>query len=109
MLNLFIVSNSSESNSLIVDMAHPSSPDSLIILLVALIVGAVIPFAVLFFARNFNNTVRTRADLGRLSISFLVEIPVMPDRRHWKRQPYAIKPQKENCLFGRNHLSQEQD
>ena len=96
MLNLFIVSNSSESNSLIVDMAHPSSPDSLIILLVALIVGAVIPFAVLFLARNFDNTVRTRADLGRLSIPFLAEIPVMPGRRHWKRLPYARKPQKED-------------
>lgn len=74
--------------------SSPSSPDSLIILLVALIVGAAIPFAVLFLARNFDNTVRTRADLVRLSIPFLAEIPVMPDRRHWKRLPYARKPQK---------------
>ena len=96
MLNLFIVSNSSESNSLIVDMAHPSSPDSLIILLIALIVGAVIPFAVLFLVRNFGNTVRTRADLGRLSIPFLAEIPIMSSRRHWKHLPYARKPQKED-------------
>ena len=96
MLNLFIVSNSSESNSLIVDMAHPSSLDSLIILLIALIVGAVIPFAVLFLVRNFGNTVRTRADLGSLRIPFLSEIPVMSSRRHWKHLPYARKPQKED-------------
>ena len=53
----------------------PMSPNKMMILLVALILGFGIPFAFYFLLRMLDNTVKTKADLGRLSVPFLAEIP----------------------------------
>lgn len=54
---------------------NPVSPNKLMILLVALVLGAGIPFAVVFLSRMMDNTVKNKKDLSILSIPFLSEIP----------------------------------
>ena len=53
----------------------PVSPNKMMILLVALVLGAGIPFAVIFLSRMMDNTVKNKKDLSILSIPFLSEIP----------------------------------
>ena len=53
----------------------PVSPNKMMILFAALVLGMGIPFGVYFLKRMLDNTVKTKADLGRLSVPFLAEIP----------------------------------
>ena len=55
----------------------PVSPDKMTILLVAIILGMGIPFAVIFLSRIMDTTVANKKDLSGLSIPFLSEIPQM--------------------------------
>jgi capsular exopolysaccharide synthesis family protein len=49
----------------------------MMILLAAIILGLGIPFGIFFLMKMFDNTIKTKADLGRLSVPFLAEIPKM--------------------------------
>ena len=53
----------------------PVSPNKMMILLVALVLGAGIPFGIIFLSRMMDSTVKNKKDLSRLSIPFLSEIP----------------------------------
>ncbi len=69
-----------ESNARIIDRAYgsnrPISPRSAMILLVALVMGVAIPFAILYIREMMNTTVRSRRDLDDvLSIPYLGDIP----------------------------------
>ena len=55
--------------------SNPVAPNKLMILMAALILGCGIPFAFNFLRKLFDNTVKTKADLGRLSMPFLAEVP----------------------------------
>ena len=47
----------------------------MMILLVALVLGAGIPFGIIFLSRMMDSTVKNKKDLSHLSIPFLSEIP----------------------------------
>ncbi len=55
----------------------PISPVAKKIYLIALLLGLGIPFAIFFLRILFNTTVRTRADVSKLKVPFLAEIPQM--------------------------------
>lgn len=54
----------------------PVAPDKMMIILAALILGCGIPFAFSFLRKLLDNTIKTKADLGNLSVPFLAEIPL---------------------------------
>ena len=69
-----------ESNARIIDRAYGSSspirPRSTAIVLTALIIGILLPLAILYLREVTNSTVRSRRDIERvLSVPFLGEIP----------------------------------
>ena len=55
----------------------PISPNRMTILLIAIVLGAGIPFGIIFLSRMLDNTVKGKKDLSSLSIPFLSEIPQM--------------------------------
>jgi capsular exopolysaccharide synthesis family protein len=54
---------------------YPVSPNTMMILFAALVLGCGIPFAYYFLRKMLDNTVKSKADLGNISMPFLVEIP----------------------------------
>lgn len=73
---------------------HPSSPNTLLVLAAALILGAFIPMGILILAHSLDCTVRSREDISRLSVSFLAEIPLMPGARRWRALLPALRRKK---------------
>ena len=69
---------------------NPVSPNKMMILFAALVLGCGIPFAFYFLRRMLDNTVKTKADLGNLSVPFLAEIPryVRKEDRFKKFNPF---------------------
>ena len=57
----------------------PVSPNKKMIFLVALVLGLGIPFGIFFLLKMLDNTIKVKADLGRLAVPFLAEIPLSPD------------------------------
>jgi capsular polysaccharide biosynthesis protein len=55
--------------------SSPVEPHRMMILFAAIVIGCGIPFAFYFLKRMLDNTVKTKADLGNISMPFLVEIP----------------------------------
>ena len=69
-----------ESNARIIDHAYgsnrPVSPNTTMIMLVALVMGLAIPFAILYLREILNTNVRSRRDLDAvLSIPYIGDIP----------------------------------
>ncbi len=56
---------------------RPISPVAKEVYLIALLLGLAIPFLIFFLRILFNTTVRTRADVSKLKVPFLAEIPQM--------------------------------
>ena len=73
---------------------HPSSPNTLLVLSAALILGAFLPMGILILAHSLDCTVRSREDISRLSVSFLAEIPLMPGARRWRALLPALRRKK---------------
>ena len=64
--------------------SSPVEPRSMMILLVALVLGAGIPFAFYFLRKTLNNTVETKSDIvDSLSLPYLAEIPFSGKRRYF--------------------------
>lgn len=61
----------------------PSAPRRSMILLVAFVLGLVVPGGILFLRESMNHAVRGRKDLEGLKIPFLGEIPSTEGKRHW--------------------------
>ena len=57
--------------------SSPIAPNKMMILLVALVLGFGLPFAVFYVLKVLDTTVKGRNDLGKLNIPFLAEIPQM--------------------------------
>lgn len=53
----------------------PTAPQKKTILLIALVIGLVVPVIVIFILENLNTTVRGRKDLALLTLPFVGEIP----------------------------------
>jgi Uncharacterized protein involved in exopolysaccharide biosynthesis len=66
--------------------SRPIAPNKLMILLAALILGFGIPFAVFYVKKVLDTTVKSRNDLGKLSVPFLAELPQMGlTSNYWER------------------------
>ena len=59
----------------------PIAPNKKMILLLALIMGLAIPFAILYLRETLNTTVRGRKDLENLSAPFLGELPSITKKK----------------------------
>ena len=64
----------------------PVSPNKKMILLAAIVLGCGIPFAFFFLKKMLDTSIKTKADLGNLSVPFLAELPlyVRPEDRFKK-------------------------
>ncbi len=68
----------------------PTSPNRSQILLIAVILGLLIPLAIIYIMENMNTTIRGRQDLSDLTMPFLGEIPqafVEKRRMPWEKEP----------------------
>ena len=54
----------------------PTSPDRKRILLVALLLGLIVPMIIVYMRENMNSKVRGRKDIEHLTIPFVGEIPL---------------------------------
>ena len=61
----------------------PTSPRKLLVAALALMVGTVIPAAILFIRESMNTKVRGRKDLENTSLPLIGEIPNMATKKHW--------------------------
>lgn len=61
----------------------PVSPNTKMIILVALILGAGIPFGIFFLIGQLDTRVKSRSDLEGLKVPFLAEIPQMGIKGNW--------------------------
>ena len=69
---------------------YPVAPNKMMILFAALVLGCGIPFAFFFLKRMLDNTVKSKADLSKITMPFLVEIPRVINedsklRKYWFR------------------------
>lgn len=55
--------------------SEPVSPNKMMILFAALVLGFGIPFAVFFLMKMLDTTIKTKSDLDNLTVPFLAEIP----------------------------------
>lgn len=71
---------------------RPTAPIKRNILLVAFVLGLLIPVGIIFLIENFNNKVRGRKDIdGIITMPFLAEIPNTAPKRHfWEKKPKHI-------------------
>lgn len=53
----------------------PVGPNRMMIILVALVLGFGVPFAFFFLRSRLDTAIKTKSDLGNLSVPFLAEIP----------------------------------
>ena len=86
----------------------PIAPNKKMILLLALLLGLAIPFAILYLRETLNTTVRGRKDLENLSAPFLGELPTMAIKRglftgnkitdNPEDRKIVVKPQNRNMI-----------
>ena len=71
---------------------RPTAPIKRNILLVAFVLGLLIPVGIIFLIENFNNKVRGRKDIdGIITMPFLAEIPDTAPKRHfWEKKPKHV-------------------
>ena len=53
----------------------PVSPNKTMIIFAMLVLGCGVPFGVIFLKKMIDTSIKSKADLGRLSVPFLAEIP----------------------------------
>lgn len=75
-----------ESSARVIDLAYgtdkPVSPRSIVVYVLALMLGCIIPFALLYIREMLNTSVRSRRDIEQnITAPFLGEIPLVDRRR----------------------------
>ena len=66
--------------------SSPIAPNKMMILLVALILGFGIPFAIFYVMKVLDTSVKSRNDMSKLSVPFLAELPQMGlTGNYWQR------------------------
>ena len=85
----------------------PVAPRKKLILLAALCLGLFLPLALLYLRESLNTTVRSRKDLGKLSVPFLGEIPLHTgsvERKGWfakvLRRSGSPQPEQTRIIVG---------
>lgn len=95
-------------NTQLIDSPHggasPAEPNSRNILVMALVLGLVIPGAILFIKENLNTTVRGRKDLERMKVPFIGEIPQFKiskreQKKHKNEPPQILVVEKSRNLI----------
>ena len=76
---------------------EPVSPDKPLLLLVALVLGLGIPFAVIFVLKLIDTTVKDKDDLGETAVPVLAEIPLSVKRNKLGIMTRASKFNNKNC------------
>lgn len=87
----------------------PVAPNVRMILLLALVLGAGIPFGIFFLIAQFDTRVKNRIDLSELKVPFLAEIPQLGIKGNWLERHRAdryndhntqivVKPGKRNSV-----------
>lgn len=82
----------------------PVSPDRKMVILAALILGLGLPFAYFFLMKMLDTSVKTKADLGNLSVPFLAELPryESPEERFrkfkWLRRKVSGTPDMNRII-----------
>lgn len=72
---------------------YPTSPRRNMILLVAFVIGLVLPAVLLYLRETLNHTVRGRRDLEIIDVPLVGEIPDMYEKRHWWQRRQEHRPQ----------------
>lgn len=88
----------------------PVAPMKRNILLVALVIGLLVPVVILFVRENMNTRIRGRRDIETLTIPFLGEIPLyIPRRRRrfWQRKRETKEPKRLVVREGRRDVMNE--
>lgn len=78
----------------------PVSPNKMMILLAALVMGCAIPFGILFLQRTMDTTVHSKSDLSGVNLPFLGEIPLLGTDKRRKGLARLFSPDKfdnSNC------------
>lgn len=73
------------------------SPDRMMLLLIALLVGCGVPFAVIFAMRVLDTTVKSKRDFEDLAVPFLAEIPLAVKRNRIGYLSKSAKFDNANC------------
>ena len=55
--------------------SNPVSPNKMMIIFAMLVMGCGVPFGVIFLKKMLDRSIKSKADLGRLNVPFLAEIP----------------------------------
>ena len=76
---------------------YPSAPNKMMLLLVAVAIGAAIPFAVIFIKKFADTTVKGKSDLDGMSAPFLSEIPLAAKKDRLGIMRKSAKFNNENC------------
>ena len=85
----------------------PVAPNKKMILLVALMLGCGIPFAFFFLKKMLDTTIKTKADLGNLSIPFLAELPAIVKNESKLKKLTRRKVQEDNNKIIVRHGSRD--
>ncbi len=75
----------------------PVAPNKMMLLLVAIILGCGIPFAVIFLMRVLDTTVKSKADFSDMTVPFLAEIPLAVRRNKLGFSSKAARFNNSNC------------
>lgn len=76
---------------------YPASPSKRLIVLLGLIIGLGIPFAVFFLMNQWDTRVKTRDDISGLDVPFLAEIPQMGLKGKWIQRWKVNRFNDSNC------------
>lgn len=77
--------------------SNPVAPNKLMLLLVSMLIGAGIPFAVLFLRKMSDMTVKGRADFEHVPVPFLAEIPLFVKKNALGHIGKSAKFNNDNC------------
>lgn len=78
---------------------NPVSPNKMMILFAAIVLGCGIPFAFFFLKKMLDTSVKNKADLGHLSVPFLAEIPQFTSKtRNLAESPIIVEQGKRDMM-----------
>lgn len=91
--------------------SSPVAPNKKMIILAALVLGCGIPFAFFFIRKMLDTSIKSKADLGNLSVPFLAELPqyVRPEDRFkkFKRKTSGLTTNKIIVQHGSRDMMNE--
>ena len=76
---------------------YPTAPDKMMLMLLAVILGAGIPFAVIFIRRIADTTVKTKSDFEGVPVPFLAEVPLSVRKNRLGFIRKSARFDKGNC------------